>query len=78
MQKVLVIGAGGFIGSHLVSELVKKNYNVIAFLHYSSRSNYGNLDFFSNDILDKIHIVRGNIEDKTSTKKAINGVETNH
>jgi nucleoside-diphosphate-sugar epimerase len=76
MKRALVTGAGGFIGSHLVAELVRKNYDVIAFLHYSSRSSFDNLDFFSKDILDKIHIVRGNIEDKTSIKKAINGVDT--
>jgi NAD dependent epimerase/dehydratase len=71
MQKVMVTGAGGFIGSHLVAELVRRDYDVIAFLHYSSRSSFGNLDFFSEDILNKIQIIRGDIEDKTSIKKAI-------
>jgi NAD dependent epimerase/dehydratase len=74
MQKVMVTGAGGFIGSHLVAELVRKNYDVVAFLHYSSRSSFGNLDFFSKEILDNIQIYSGDIEDKTSLKKAMDGV----
>ena len=40
-KKVLVTGAGGFIGSHLVEELLKKNFNVKAFLKYNSNSNLG-------------------------------------
>ena len=76
MKKVLVTGAGGFIGSHLVAELVKRNYEVVAFIHYSSRSSFGNLDFFSQEILSKIKIVSGDIEDKTSVKRAMEGVDT--
>jgi NAD dependent epimerase/dehydratase len=75
MQKVLVTGAGGFIGSHLVAELVRRKYKVVAFLHYSSQSSFGNLDFLSKNILDEIQIVSGDIEDKTSIKKAIDGAE---
>jgi len=37
-KKVLVTGAGGFIGSHLVDELVKKNADVTAFVHYNSHA----------------------------------------
>jgi NAD dependent epimerase/dehydratase len=70
----MVTGAGGFIGSHLVAELVRKNYEVVAFLHYSSRSSFGNLDFFPKEILDKVQIFSGDIEDKTSIKKAMDGV----
>jgi NAD dependent epimerase/dehydratase len=75
MKKVFVTGAGGFIGSHLVAELVRRNYKVTAFLHYNSRSSFGNLDFFPESILDTIQIVRGDIEDKTSINKALKGAE---
>ena len=35
-QKILVTGSDGFIGSHLVESLVKKGYNVKAFVLYNS------------------------------------------
>jgi len=75
MNKAIVTGAGGFIGSHLVAELVKREYEVIAFLHYSSRSSNGNLDFLPKRILDNIQIIRGNIEDKNSIKNAARGMD---
>ena len=36
MKNILVTGAGGFIGSHLVELLTKKGYNVKAFVHYNA------------------------------------------
>ena len=43
-MRILITGAGGFIGSHLVEELVKKGYGVRAFVHYNSFNNWGWLD----------------------------------
>ena len=40
---VLVTGAGGFIGSHLTEELLKKGANVTALVNYNSRNDYGML-----------------------------------
>jgi NAD dependent epimerase/dehydratase len=76
MKKVLVTGAGGFIGSHLATELVERGFNVRALLHYNSRSSYGNLDFFSPEILQNIEFFRGNLEDISSLKEAIKGCDT--
>jgi NAD dependent epimerase/dehydratase len=75
MKTVLVTGAGGFIGSHLVDGLVERGYNVRAFLHYNSRSGFGNLDFFSEEILGKIQVFRGDIEDRDSLKPAVKGCD---
>ena len=36
IKKVLVTGADGFIGSHLVEELIKEGYDVKAFVFYNS------------------------------------------
>jgi dTDP-glucose 4,6-dehydratase len=44
MNKVLVTGADGFIGSHLVEALVHQGYNVKAFVLYNSFSSWGWLD----------------------------------
>jgi NAD dependent epimerase/dehydratase len=43
-KKILVTGAGGFIGSNLVEKLIKKNFNVTALVQYSVDNNYGWLD----------------------------------
>ncbi len=48
-KKVLVTGAGGFIGSHLTELLISASYSVRALVHYNSRGSYGNLS-------DKINI----------------------
>lgn len=45
MKKILVTGAGGFIGSHLTEMLVKQGYRVCAFVHYNSRNDSGWLDY---------------------------------
>ena len=45
-KKILVTGAGGFIGSHLTETLVKRGYDVRAFVHYNSFNSYGWLDSF--------------------------------
>ena len=43
-MNILVTGACGFIGSHLVEKLVKENHNVRAFTFYNSRNSHGWLD----------------------------------
>lgn len=72
MTNVLVTGAGGFIGSHLVEKLVKEGCNVTAFLHYNSRNDIGNLKFLSQDVLSEIKTIKGDIQDQNSVFKATN------
>ena len=62
-KKVFVTGAGGFIGSHLVEELVKNNADVTAMIRYGSRAHWGNMEFLPKDIKQEIRVVAGNIED---------------
>ena len=50
MSKVLVTGAGGFIGSHLVECLVRRGHEVRAFVNYNSRGLGGWLDFCHRDV----------------------------
>ena len=63
MDKVLVTGADGFIGSHLVEELVKKGYKVRAFVLYNSLGSWGWLDHINKDIQKNIEIYPGDIRD---------------
>lgn len=68
-NKILVTGAFGFIGSHLVEHLVEKNYNVIAFDRYNNDNSYGNLEFskYKNDI----EFILGDIRDFDSVNKSL-------
>ena len=62
-MKVLVTGACGFIGSHLVEELVKKNFNVKAFTFYNARSSNGWLDTIDSKVIKEVEVISGDIRD---------------
>lgn len=74
-NNVLVTGAGGFIGSHLVEALVRKKANVRAFVHYNSRNDWGNLELLSHDVLEKIEIITGDIRDPFCVRNAVKGCD---
>ena len=61
MDRVLVTGADGFIGSHLTQLLVKRGYQVVALAQYNSFNSWGWLD--SIDCKKEIEIVSGDIRD---------------
>ncbi len=72
-KKILVTGADGFIGSHLVEELVKQGHSVKAFVLYNSFNSWGWLDTLPKDILDQIEIYSGDIRDPYGVRKAVEG-----
>jgi dTDP-glucose 4,6-dehydratase len=74
-KRVLVTGAGGFIGSHLTEALVQQGADVKAFLHYNSRTQLGLLQFTSPDILNKIEIIFGDLRDLTALMDCMQDVE---
>jgi len=69
-NKILVTGAFGFIGSHLVETLVEQNMDVIAFDRYTSDSNYGWLE--DSKYKNEIEFYLGDIRDYESVFKAMN------
>jgi NAD dependent epimerase/dehydratase len=71
--KVLVTGAGGFIGSHLCEALLNHGADVSAMLRYSSRSDWGNLEHLSKAHRDALEIVAGNVEDSHFVAKQVKG-----
>jgi dTDP-glucose 4,6-dehydratase len=73
MGKVLVTGAGGFIGSHLVEELVRQDEDVRAFVRYNSRDERGLLEDLPKEIQNQIEVVPGDLKDPDGVKKAIKG-----
>ena len=74
MKKVLVTGAGGFIGSHLTELLVKKGYDVKAFVHYNSSNKWGWLD--ASDVKNNVEVITGDIRDMDSVYAAMQGCDS--
>lgn len=74
-MKVLVTGAGGFIPSHVVEELVKRGYQVRAFVHYNSMNRWGWIDSFGDDIKKDIEIFNGDIRDPHGVSTAMKGCD---
>ncbi len=73
MSKVLVTGSDGFIGSHLVEELVQRGYEVKAFVLYNSFGTWGWLDSVAADIMEHVEIFMGDIRDPHGVKAAMTG-----
>ena len=63
MKKIFVTGGGGFIGSHLVEELLKKNYKVKVLVEYEMNNRWGWIDTFNKDYKNKLEVVIGDIRD---------------
>lgn len=72
-KKVLVTGASGFVGSHLVEALVEKGAKVKAFVHYNSRNDWGMLEDVSKKVQDEVEVVAGDLKDSDCVRKAVRG-----
>jgi dTDP-glucose 4,6-dehydratase len=75
-KKVLVTGADGFIGSHLVEHLLDSGYDVKAFVLYNSFNSYGWLDTLPAEKLKSIEIFAGDVRDPNGTRVAMQGIDT--
>jgi NAD dependent epimerase/dehydratase len=74
-QSVLVTGAGGFIGGHLVERLVREGARVRGFCRYNSRDDRGTIDWLEPDIQAEIDVTMGDLRDLESVARAVQGVE---
>ena len=70
-KKVLITGADGFIGSHLVEKLMNEGCRIKAFVYYNSFNSWGWLDTFPKDKLDQIEIFSGDVRDPNGVRTAV-------
>lgn len=75
MNKVLVTGADGFIGSHLTEALIRQGFKVKAFVMYNSFSSWGWLDQAPIEIKNEIEVFAGDIRDPHGVKTAMQGCD---
>lgn len=74
-MKALVTGSDGFIGSHMTEELVKKGYEVKAFVYYNSFNNWGWLDTLSPDVMKNVEVFQGDVRDPNGVEEAMRGAD---
>jgi NAD dependent epimerase/dehydratase len=74
-KNVLVTGAGGFIGSHLVERLAELHNQVKCFVRYNSRNNWGYIEKLSKEIREKLEIIPGDLKDGNFLKTVVKDVD---
>jgi len=74
-KRVLVTGADGFIGSHLVEHLVRRGVDVRAFIYYNSFNSWGWLDDASEDVKRSLDVFAGDIRDPHGVRMAVQGCD---
>lgn len=74
-KRVLVTGADGFIGSHLVEQLITEGCKVKAFVYYNSFNSWGWLDTFDKNLLSQIEIFAGDIRDPNGVREAMKDID---
>ncbi len=75
-SNVLVTGAGGFIGSHLVEQLLPLSKKLTALIHYDARADWSNLEHLPKHLLQEIEVLSGDITDPLFVRQAVKGKDT--
>lgn len=72
-RKVLITGAGGFIGSHLTEKLLKSDVRVTALIRYTSSGKTGWLNYLAPGLRKRLKLVYGDIRDPDICGEAVKG-----
>lgn len=75
MDTVLVTGAGGFIGSHLVEELARRGKRVRALVEYDAQSSRGWLDAVDPDVKAAVDVAAGDVRDPHGVRAVMDGCD---
>jgi len=73
-KKVLVTGAGGFIGSYLVEKLVNTGAHVKTLVRYNSRNDWGLIELLPPEIKENIEIIAGDLRDPETVREAVSEI----
>lgn len=74
-MKILVTGAGGFIGSHVVELLLRGGHSVRALVHYNSRGSRGHLDGVSPKMARRLEVTLGDVSDSFLVRDLVKGCD---
>ncbi|WP_376802895.1 SDR family NAD(P)-dependent oxidoreductase [Candidatus Raskinella chloraquaticus] len=74
-RKIVVTGAGGFIGSHLAEELVRQGAAVTALIHYNALGSWGNLRFVDASLRNQMNVVAGDVQDSDFMLHVLEGAD---
>jgi dTDP-glucose 4,6-dehydratase len=74
-KKILITGAGGFIGSHLLEALLVRGHTVRAFVRYNSTNSWGWLDTLSDELKSNLDVFAGDIRDPNGVRQAVSGCD---
>jgi NAD dependent epimerase/dehydratase len=74
-RKVLVTGAGGFIGSHLTEALARRGAKVRALVRYNSRSHWGFLEELTPELAQRVDVWPGDVTDAHFVEELVAGQE---
>ena len=74
-KRVLVTGADGFIGSHLVELLVERGAHVRAMVYYNSWNDLGWLNDVPSTVRTQFEILNGDIRDSERIREAVSGCD---
>lgn len=74
-KKILVTGADGFIGSHIVETLIARGHDVRAFVYYNSFNSWGWLDTLPAEQLKKLDVFAGDIRDPNGVLTSMKGCD---
>jgi NAD dependent epimerase/dehydratase len=74
-MKLLVTGAGGFIGSHVVELLLQHGHRVVALVHYNSLGRWGHLEAFAIKPHARLQVIAGDVVDSRCVEEAVAGCD---